>query len=116
MRLGNGRSRASATQRQIPRYATLLVALAVCGAGCAAMAPPTPEWVKTRDSADELERAREACKQLALAEVAEATSHSVAAPAGAGSFFKCMASKGWVQTAKGTPTPAVKAKAETGGD
>src|SRR5512143_3620455 len=105
MILGKGRPRARALQRRTLRGAALLIALTVCGPGCAAKPPPTPEWVKTRDSAEDLDRAREACKQLALAEVAAATSHSVAVPAGAGSFFKCMAAKGWAQAAKATFTP-----------
>jgi hypothetical protein len=87
------------------RPAALLIALVLYGAGCATAVRPTPEWVQASESAEDLEQARQACQQQALAEVAGATSHSVAAPAGAGSFLKCMASKGWVQAAKGTPTP-----------
>lgn len=105
MALGTGRSRATPTRRQTVRCVALLVGLSLCGAACAATARPTGEWVKTRDSAESLESARQVCKQQALAEVAAATDSPIAASAGAGSFFKCMANKGWVQAAKATPTP-----------
>ena len=103
MELGTDRLRT--TRPQTTRPVALLAALALCAAGCATAVRPAPEWIKTRDSAEDLDRAREACKELALKEVAGATSSSLAAPVGAGSFFKCMASKGWVQAAKATPPP-----------
>ncbi len=91
-------------KRAMVRSAALLGALTVWDAACAAKGP-IPKWAKTRDSAEDLQEARETCKQLALAEAAAATRDAVAAPVGAGTFFKCMASKGWVQVAKATSTP-----------
>jgi len=58
---------------------TAALALVLCVAACATTARSTPEWVKTRESAG--------------------------AQAGAGSFFKCMARKGWKQAPRGDATP-----------
>lgn len=105
MKPGMTRRRATPTQGRADTFAAVLVGLALCAAGCATAARPTPEWVRTRESAEDLERAREACKQQALAEVSQEYHDPIAAQAGAGSFFKCMANKGWKQAPKADPTP-----------
>jgi hypothetical protein len=82
--------------------------LALCVAACATTVRPKPEWVKTRESAEDFERAREACKQQALTEVSGEYRGTVAAEAGAGTFFKCMANKGWKQAPRAEATPAAR--------
>ena len=104
MERGTARPRAASGRRSSCSIAGLLVGLTVAAMGCTASPRPTGEWVKTRASADDLEGAREACKQEAMADIAATANQPVAAPAGAGSFFRCMSKKGWVQGAK--PTPA----------
>jgi hypothetical protein len=85
--------------------AVLVSGLALCVAACATTARPKPEWVKTRESAEDFEGAREACKQQALTEVSGEYQGTIAAQAGAGSFFKCMANKGWKQAPRSEATP-----------
>jgi len=103
MTLGEARARAAWVGRRMAITAAL--ALVLCVAACATTARSTPEWVKTRESAEDLDSAREACKQQALAEVADEYRGSIGAQAGAGSFFKCMARKGWKQAPRGDATP-----------
>jgi hypothetical protein len=86
--------------------AALALGIAACAAACTTAARPMPGWVKTRESAEDFEGAREACKQQALTEVSGEYIGTVAAQAGAGSFFKCMANKGWKQVPSGEATPA----------
>ena len=96
------------TRERITPLAGLFVGLALCAAGCAAAPRPTAEWVKTRESAEDFDRARQACEQQSLAEVNKESADSIAAKAGAGAFLKCMQDKGWTQTLKATPTPAAR--------
>ena len=93
------------TREHMTQLAGLLVGIALCAAGCAAAPRPAAEWVKTRESAEDFERARQGCEQQSLAEVSKETADSIAARAGVGSFLKCMKDRGWVQVPKATPTP-----------
>jgi len=88
----------------IAQLAGLLVGLALCAAGCAAAPRPAGEWVKTRESAEDFDRARQACEQQSLAEVNKETADSMAAKAGVGGFFTCMKDRGWTHVPKATPT------------
>ena len=99
---------ATSRRRHGGQLAKLLIGLALCGAACAAAPRPAPEWVKTRESAEDFDRSRQACKEQALAEVNNEAADSVAAKAGVGSFFKCMKDKGWTQVLKATPAPAAR--------
>lgn len=102
------RPQAAPRRERMGQLAGLVVGLALCAASCAAAPRPAPEWVKTRESAEDFDRSRQTCKELALAEVNEEAAGSVAAKAGAGSFFKCMKDKGWTQVLKPTTTTAAQ--------
>lgn len=107
MGFGNARQRATKAQRHTAFAAVILIGLALSVAACStAHTPPAPEWIKTRESPEDLERARETCKQQALADVSAEYHDPMTAKAGAGTFFKCMASKGWKQASKAETTPA----------
>lgn len=103
-----GVRRVAQTRERMAIAAALALGLAACAAACASAAHPKPEWVKTRESAEDFEGAREACKQQALTEVSGEYIGTVAAQAGAGSFFKCMANKGWKQAPSAAATPATR--------
>ena len=98
--------KATSKREHIAQLAGLLAGLALCAAGCSAAPRPALEWVKMRESAEDLERSQQTCKEQALAEVNKETSNSIAAQAGVGSFAKCMKDKGWVQVPKPTPAAA----------
>jgi len=99
------RRRATWSRRRIAIVAVVVPGLTLYAAACATTAHPTPDWVKTRESAEDFERARETCKQQALTEVSDEYQNAVAAQAGAGSFFKCMANKGWRQAPRREAAP-----------
>ena len=100
--------KATSTREHIAQLAGLLAGLALYAAGCAAAPRPAPEWVKTRESAEDLDRSQQTCKEEALAEVNKETSNSIAAQAGVASFSKCMKDKGWTQVLKPTPIAAAQ--------
>ena len=84
------------------RAIMLTAVLSVVGA-CARSASPTYTWVPTRDGAEDLQAAREACAGEAGSAVSRVAG-SVQTTAGLGVFLKCMEEKGWRAAAE-TPTP-----------
>ncbi|MCK6557253.1 hypothetical protein L6Q96_22155 [Candidatus Binatia bacterium] len=85
------------------RARAMVMALALLGA-CTGTTGTKYSWVRIRDGAEDLEKAREACAGEAGSAVARVTSDNVQTAAGLGVFLKCMEARGWRAVAD-TPTP-----------
>jgi hypothetical protein len=62
---------------------------------CSAPTPPPGVWVKTRDSAGDLDVAKDACKRRAAKETATVKPDSVATRLAIQKFRDCMKEQGW---------------------